>query len=136
MEAYKNIVLAVLVMVCFTWEANHPNDGVAHYQLYKTYVDLGGTVRLYDEIGGEVPGPALPYSWPETRVEHCIDLTRQDLIDYGFVVTASDSYGRESDYSNIADCKTDQSCIDKYLKPGQVTGIHKVTGIHLEPDGH
>jgi hypothetical protein len=111
MTRYVNILtLLVLVLVTFRWEPNAEPD-ITQYVIYQVYQG----VRL--EIAR--------VNHPTTTVS--VDVPRIIVANGYFVARAVDTEGYDSEDSAQARCDY-QECIDKYLLPGQTTGIG------LEPD--
>jgi len=154
MKNSANTLLLFLGILCLAWDANGPGEPVSYYAIWKLPITVAtmDTLRTEEREGvlyyyletDNPPGaqlvkdniPQLTGDFSEgDPVDACIDdVSRSDLETAGFFVKAYDSQGNSSGPSNIVHCGKDQSCIDNHLLPGQVTGIRKVTGIHLEPD--
>jgi hypothetical protein len=79
-----------------TWEANSEPD-LAGYRVYKGTVD-GGPYAMIEDLPGIPPAPA--YSGDVSVIE-------DKVVTFYFVVTAYDTSGLESDYSNQVFKKVD-----------------------------
>ena len=120
-HSLKNI-LAVMVVLTFTCQANHPNDNVHHYEMWEYY--KGAYVKM-----GDIPAPVPGYAWPETLIEWSMDIPRERLFSAIYRMVAVDYRGcrssedppEEYDPKNIHDeqwaCWEQQKCIDDILKP-------------------
>jgi fibronectin type 3 domain-containing protein len=102
---FNRSIMIFFVLVTFVWEPNTEPD-MSHYRLYQTYQGQRTPVMV-------ILHPASTLS---------VDVPRAIVADAIYVLTAVDTEGFESGDSDQARCDT-QACIDKYLKPGKVTGV-------------
>jgi len=110
----SGLSLLIAVIVSFAWAPNSESD-LAGYRLYRITPD--------NHIHRVIEIPARPNMEEDSQVK--VDIPKKILSTNEFCLTAFDTEGFESDYSERYPC--DSECRKKYLAP------KKLIGIGLEP---
>ena len=98
MLAFSQPAVAHSADVSFTWDANHPNDQVVKYRLYRSNTS-GDHIRIVDDPNSTYFVGEKLCRWDETG---CEKMTESDVPDgtWYWVLTAVDQYDFESAVSD------------------------------------